>query len=104
MDETHNGRLITSALVLARAATTPMSGITSYLLIEIGLSFQQPVGTVSQIRTLQSIIAVVFALLMGVISIKYKPKTLVMFGLLLIAISAIGCCLTPSFLFLRARG
>lgn len=94
------GRLLTPAVVFARAATTPMSGITSYLLIEIGLAFQQPVGVISQIRTVQSIIAVVFALLMGAISVKFKHKTLLIWGLLFIAISAMGCFVTPSFLFL----
>jgi len=83
------GRMITPAVVIARAATTPISRITSLLLIEIGLAFQQPVGVVSQIRTVQSIIAVIFALLMGAISVKFKHKTLLMWGILLIAISAV---------------
>jgi len=94
------GRMITPAVVIARAATTPISRITSLLLIEIGLAFQQPVGVVSQIRTVQSIIAVIFALLMGAISVKFKHKTLLMWGILLIAISAVGCWITPSFSFL----
>jgi predicted MFS family arabinose efflux permease len=94
------GRMITPAVVFARAATTPMTGITSYLLIEIGLAFQQPIGIVSQVRTVQSIIAVAFALLMGAISVKFKHKTLLIWGLLLIAISAVGCWITPSFPFL----
>jgi len=91
------GRLVTPAVVFARAATMPMADITSYLLIEIGLSFQQPVGVISQIRTIQAIIAVVFALMMGAMSVKFKHKTLLIWGLLLIAISAMGCFMTPSF-------
>ena len=77
-----------------------MSGITSYLLIEIGLTFQQPVGVISQTKTLQLIIAVVFALLMGAMSVKFNHKTLLIWGLLLVAISAMGCWITPSFSFL----
>lgn len=101
MSETPPSRnMITPAVVLAQAATTPMTSITSYLLIEIGLAFQQPLGVTSQIRTTQSIIAIIFSLLMGAISIKFKHKTLLLSGILLIAISAVGCWSTPSFSFL----
>lgn len=99
MGEAQSNR-ITPAVVLARAATTPMNNITGYLLIEIGQAFQQPLGIISQIRTVQSIIAVVFSLLMGAISVKFKHKTLLISGILLIAISAVGCWITPNFLFL----
>ena len=37
---------------------------------------------------------------MGVLSVKYNHKTLMVIGLLLISISAIGCWLSPSFLFI----
>jgi MFS family permease len=94
------GRMITPAVVFARAATTPISRITGLLLIEIGLAFNQPVGVIIQIRTVQSIIAVVIALLMGAISVKFKHKTLLIWGILIIAISAVGCWITPSFSFL----
>lgn len=101
MSETPPSRnMITPAVVLAQAATTPMTSITSYLLIEIGLAFQQPLGVTSQIRTTQSIIAIIFSLLMGAISMKFKHKTLLLSGILLIAISAVGCWSTPSFSFL----
>lgn len=90
-------RMVTPAVVFSRAATMPISSITSLLLIEIGLAFQQPVGVISQIRTMQSVIAVVVALLMGVISMKYKHRSLLILGLLLIGIAAVGCCVAPSF-------
>jgi predicted MFS family arabinose efflux permease len=92
--------MITPTVVLARAATSPMASITSLLLIEIGLAFQQPLGIISQIRTVQAIIAVVFSLLMGAISVKFKHKTLLLVGIVFIAISAVGCYITPSFTFL----
>lgn len=94
------GGMITPAVVFARAATTPMASITSLLLIEIGLAFQQPLGIISQIRTVQAIIAVVFSLLMGAISVKFKHKTLLLAGIVSIAISALGCYITPNFTFL----
>jgi DHA1 family inner membrane transport protein len=37
---------------------------------------------------------------MGAISVKFKHKTLLISGILLIAISAVGCWITPNFLFL----
>jgi len=95
-----SSNMITPAVVLARAATSPMASITSLLLIEIGLTFQQPLGVISQIRTVQAIIAVVFSLLMGAISVKFKHKTLLLTGVVIIAISALGCYITPNFTFL----
>lgn len=53
-----------------------------------------------QIRTIGSLVGVVFALLLGVLSVKYNHKTLLVTGLLLVAVSALGCWVSPSFLFI----
>ncbi len=92
--------MITLALVLARAAMWPISSITGLLLIDIANTFNQSVSVMGQIRTVGSLVGVVFALIMGVLSVRYNHKTLLVSGMILIALSAIGCWMSPSFLFI----
>ena len=73
-------KLITLSLVIARLATWPIGSITGLLLIDIALTFNQSVGVMGQIRTIGSLVGVIFALLMGVLSVKYNHKTLMVFG------------------------
>ncbi len=96
-EERSLGRLILPSLVLSRFATQPPGILTGLLLIDIGLTFGYAVGVIGQIRTLSSTIAVIFALLMGVLSVRFKRKSLLMMGLLFFSISALGCYLAPSF-------
>jgi len=71
--------------------------IRSLLLIEIGESFGYPVGVTGQIATAYSAITIIFALIIGVLSTRYQPKTLLTVGLLLYIISALGCYISTSF-------
>jgi DHA1 family inner membrane transport protein len=50
-----------------------------------------------QINTAYSIVAVVFALLMGILSLRFKHKSLLLIGLLFLSISALGCLMAPDF-------
>lgn len=101
MSETQpNDNMITPSLVIARLATWPIGTITGLLLIDIGLTFNQSVGIMGQIRTVGSLLGVIFALLLGILSVKYNHKTLLIIGLLLVALSAMGCWLSPSFLII----
>ena len=71
--------------------------ISGLLLIDIGQTFGYPVGVTGQIATAYSAIAVIFALIMGVLSARYRHKTLLTAGLLLYVISAVGSYLSPNF-------
>jgi predicted MFS family arabinose efflux permease len=92
--------LVTPSLVIARLATQTIGSITGLLLVDIALTFDQPVGIVGQMRTMASLVGVIFAIFMGVLSVRYNHKSLTIFGLLMIAISALGCWIAPSFLFI----
>lgn len=50
-----------------------------------------------QINSTYSIAAVVFALLMGAFSVRFKHKSLLFTGLILINVSALGCYLSVNF-------
>lgn len=67
------------------------------LLVDIGLTFGCSVGVMGQILTSSSIIAVIFALLMGLLSVRFKHKSLLITGLSFYAASALGCILAPNY-------
>jgi predicted MFS family arabinose efflux permease len=70
--------------------------LTGTLLIDIADTFSAHIGTVSTIRTYSSGIGVLAAVLMGAFSVRYKHKTLLLSGLSLLSISAIGCFIAPT--------
>ena len=94
------GRLFLPSLVVSRFATTPPGIVLSFLLIEIGLTFGVPVGVAGQIGTARSIAGVASSLLMGILSVRFKHKSLLLTGLLLFSVSILGCSLASSLLLL----
>ena len=90
-------RLVIPALILSRGATQPPVAVTGLLLIDIGLTFGHPVGVIGQIRTLSSVIAIIFSLLMGILSIRFKHRSLLITGLTFYSVSALCCSLSPTF-------
>ena len=95
-------RLFLPALITASFAVGPITVLASLLLIDIGGTFGTSVGVTGQINTSYSIAAVVFALLAGVLSIRFKHKSLLLVGISLEAISAGGCFLASDFVSLLA--
>jgi len=71
--------------------------LTGLLLIDIAHTFGTSVGVMGQIRTASSIVAVVGALLMAGLSVRFKHKHLLLVGLAFIVVSALGCGLAPSY-------
>ncbi len=92
-----SGRLIISSLGLSRITTRTGGILTGLFLVDIGVTFGASVGVIGQIPTTSSILAMVFALLMGVLSVRFSYKSLLLTGLLFYAVSALGCGLAPGF-------
>ena len=90
-------KLIIPSLVISRSITALPTLVTGLLLIDIGETFNTPVGISGQIRTASSALSIIFALSMGFLSIKYKHKTLLATGLLIYSLSAVTCSLAPNF-------
>jgi len=65
--------------------------LTSLLLIEISQTFGTPIGVTNQIKTANSIVAIITALTMGIISVRYNHKSLLLFGISLGILSTLGC-------------
>jgi len=90
-------KIILAALVVSRFATQPPAILTGLLLIDIGLTFGSSVGVTGQIRTASAMASVIFALLMGALSVRFNHKSLLMMGLLFLSISALGSGLASNF-------
>lgn len=90
-------RLFLPSLTVSSFASGPITVLTALLLIDIGNSFNTPVSVTGQINTSYSIAAFTVALLMGALSIRFKHKSLLLAGLVLIGISACGCFFASDF-------
>ena len=89
-EEVSSGRFVLSSLIFSTFATYPMSIVSNLLLVEMGLAFGQPVGAMSPMRTLSYGLAFISALAMAAVSVRFKPKTLLLAGLLCLSVSALG--------------
>lgn len=91
------GKLFIPSLALSRYSTTPRGVILTLLLIEIGLTFGVPVGVAGQIGTATSVSALTASLLMGLLTVRFRQKSLLMSGLVILGVSTLGLYLAPSF-------
>jgi len=84
-------RLVLPTLILSISSIDPPSLIIGMSLIEIASSFGVSVGLAAQIRSITSIMVIAVASAMGVLSVRYSYKNLLLTGLLINLISAICC-------------
>ena len=98
IQEKHSqGRLFLPSLVFSNFATGPLGVLVSLLLIDIALTFEVSVGIMGQMSTVSYVVAVIFGLVMGILSFRFGHKSLLMVGLLFVTISALGCFFASSF-------
>jgi len=90
-------RLLLPVLAIARFAVSPPNIASGLLLIDIASTFGQPVGVMGQMRTTSSTLSMIAALVMAVLSVRFRHKSLLLTGLGLIALSAFGCYMAPTF-------
>ncbi len=90
-------KLTVYALGLSRYAPRGATLVAGVLLIEIGATFGLPVGVTNQLNATHSLLSLLTALAMGVLSIKFGMESLLFAGIGLSMVSAVGCLLAPSF-------
>jgi len=90
-------KLFLPSLAMSNFATGPLGVLIGLLLIDIALTFEVSVGVAGQINTISYIVSVIFALLMGILSVRFKHKSLLIIGLLCVSGSGLGCFLASSF-------
>jgi len=83
--------LFLPSLVISYFATSPIGIVTGLFLLKMAETFRVDKGVMGQINTFSSIVSVFFALLMGVLSVRLRHKSLLLTGLLFLSVSAVGC-------------
>jgi len=94
------GRLFLPALAVANFSTGPIGVLAALLLVDMGNTFNTKVGVTGQINTAYAIAAVVFALLTSLLSVRFKHKSLLLAGVLLMTASVLGCYFARDFISL----
>jgi len=98
--EPKNRSLILPTLIVSISSIDPPALIVSICLIEVALAFGVSVSLAGQIRSIGSVLAIIVALAMGVMSVRYDHKTLLLGGLIINLVSALCCTFAPSFALL----
>ena len=89
-------RLLLVSLVIAVLATTVIDVIVPLFLLDIAKSFQVSPAIASQIRTFSAIAQVVPALIMGLLVVRFRPKSLLTIGIFCISLAAVGSFLATN--------
>lgn len=85
------------SLIISRGITNLPSLVVSLLLVDIASTYNVPIGIAGQIRTTSGLLSIIFAIIMGILSVKYSHKALLQIGLSLFIISAVGSFYSTSF-------
>jgi predicted MFS family arabinose efflux permease len=88
------------SLILSKGITNLPSLVVSLLLVDIATTFNVQVGVAGQIRTTSGLLSILFAILMGVLSMRYSHKWLLAWGLILYIVSAVTSYFSTSLLML----
>jgi MFS transporter, DHA1 family, multidrug resistance protein len=83
-------RLFIPSVAVSALAIAVSNTIVTLLLLEIASTFNVEQGIAAQIRTVNAAAEMIFAILTGFLAVRYRHKSLLLLGLLLISISAIG--------------
>ncbi len=94
-------RLFLSALAFAVFAAAVIDVMLPLLLSDIAETFNVTVGTAATISSISAIVGVAIGLLLAVLNIRFKPKSVLLTGVLCISVAAVGSYLAPSLLFMQ---
>jgi len=99
-------RLVVPSLVIAFFSTSIIEFLTSIFLLDVTETFfgstnQVFIATTSQLVTLASVVSVIFAVILGALSVSYNHKKLLFLGSIAVTIGILGCLVAPNFLFMQ---
>ena len=100
------GRLFVPSLAVAFFSTWIIESLTGVFLVDVASEFfgsSNPVAiaTTGQLVTISSVVSIVFALLLGILSVRYDHKRLLLIGNFSVTLGILGCFLAPEFLFMQ---
>ena len=88
---TSPGRLLLPSLVISNFAISTLGIVTALFLLDMSQTFGVSRGVMGQTNTVSSIVSMVFSLAMGILSIRFKHRFLILAGMIFYSLSAIGC-------------
>lgn len=94
-------RMFVPSLAVAGFAVTIPAIILTLFTVDIALTFEVPVGIAAQLSSVSSVAQVVFALLMGVFAVRFRHKSLLLIGLLLVIFAAVIGFFGPSLVLIQ---
>ncbi len=105
-EKTSAGRWFVPSLIVATFATSLSIPMLTLLTVDFARTFlgsadPASVGIAAQTSTINSAAEVVFALLMGFLAVRFKHKPLLLMGIVLVVISAVGNFFAPTLVFLQ---
>lgn len=110
MQKTENsssvGKLFVPSLGVAFLSTWIIESLTGIFLADIAATFfgssnQVSIAITAQLATLSSVVSVFFGVLLGVLSVSYNHKKLLLLGSVCVVFGTIGCFFAPNFLFMQ---
>lgn len=94
-------RMFIPSLAVAGFAVSISAPMLSLLTVDIAASFNVPVGVAAQLSTVNSTAEVIFALVMGALAVRFRHKSLLLFGTLLVMVSAFVGFFAPTLTTLQ---
>ena len=90
-------QLFVPALLLGMFLTFTFTVFFSNAMVNVASSLKVTVGTASQILTISSFVGLIVGLVMGVLTVRFKQKSLFLLGVALFSVGAIGWFFAPDF-------
>ena len=91
------GKFFLPALTFSNFATSTLGILIALFLLEMSKTFGVNRGMMGQANTIASIVSVVFALIMGILSIRFTDRILILAGMFSYSVAAIGCYFAWNF-------
>jgi len=105
-EQSSTTRLFVPSLTLAFFSTYVIELLTGLYLVDVAIEFfgsSNPVSiaTASQLVTISSVAAVIAGLMVGVLSVRFSHKMLLLLGISCVTIGILGCYLAQSFVLVQ---
>ena len=88
-------------MIIATAAIAASSTILTLFMVDIASAFNVPVGVASQLATVNHAGEFIFSILLSVIVVRVRYKSLILVGVLVTLVSAVGNFFAPNLLTMQ---
>jgi predicted MFS family arabinose efflux permease len=100
-DDRSHSRLVVPTMIIATSAVAASSTILTLFTVDIASAFNVPVGAASQLATVNYAGEFIFSILLSALVVRFKYKTLILVGVLVTVVSAIGNFFAPNLLTMQ---